>query len=175
MDLLQLISLSPPLVFVLLYFPSLSVFPYPLEMGVFSSSSGAVISCWGANKHNPATCGLHMNHIKSWYLIMFLLASKSPSCCLLLTTCPLLRLCSRTFLRVFFKTGVIDIESQIKHRQLCLTETMKGAEEGGEGEKREAGTLASALKGIKPFWTQVDQVYSKSVAVFNCRAVVFVF
>lgn len=28
---------------------------------------------------------------------MFLLAFKSPSCCLLLTTCPLLRLCSRTF------------------------------------------------------------------------------
>lgn len=32
--------------------------------------------------------------------------------------------------RVFFKTGVIDIEALIKHRQLCLTETMKGGEAG---------------------------------------------
>lgn len=54
----------PPLVFVLLYFFSVSLFPQSLEMCVLRSSSGAVISCWGANKHNTATCGLHMNRIR---------------------------------------------------------------------------------------------------------------
>lgn len=43
-----------------------------------------------------------------------------------------------------------------------------GGREKGEG-------LASAWKGIKIFSTQVGQVYSKSIAVFNWRGIIFVF
>ncbi len=66
-------------------------------------------------------------------------------------------------MRVFFKTGVIDIEALIIRRHLWLTETMKGEEE----EEKKARDLASALKDIKQFSTQAGQVCTKSVTVSN--------
>lgn len=137
-----------------------------LSPRVFSSSRVAVISRWGANKHNSATCGLHMN-VKSWYLIMFLLAFKSPSFSHL-THLPSSSSLFQGPLRVFFKTAVIDIDALIKCRHLWLTETIKG----GEGGEKKTRGLAPTLKGIKQISTQAGQVYSKSVTVFNCRGII---
>lgn len=90
---------------------------------------------------------------------MFLLAIEPPSCCLLLTACPLLRLCSRTFWRVFFKTGVIDIEALIKHRQLCLSETMRGSSGGREIKSRGLGfSIKGHKKVLNTSWSSVFQV-----------------
>ena len=74
--------------------------------------------------------------------------------------------------RVFFKTGVIDIETLIRCRHLWLTATMTGGE---EGEKKGEGLGFSIKRHKTIFEHKHGQVYSRTAAVSNRRGVIFVF